>query len=123
MASNYRFNDDGLKKLSEAQVKALKKTGQAVLTDLVQKQKMPFDTGEMQNNRTFVDDSNVSSGEIIIKTIAPQARRLYYHPEYNFQQGKNANAGGRWFDDYLPNGAEGDLPTKIYAELVRREIT
>ena len=116
------FNDNTLNKLVNAQMKALAKTGEAVLTDLVQSGTMPFDTGEMQNNRTFVDRSDISKGEVSIRTNSPQARRLYYHPEYNFQTGKNANAGGRWFDPYLADGKKGEFVQKTFAELMRREI-
>lgn len=116
------FNDGTLKKLSNGASRALAKTGQAVLTDLVQNQTMPFDIGEMQNNRTTVDMSNVDKGEVAIRTTAPQARRLYYHPEYNFQQGKNANAGARWFDPYLPDGKKGKFVQETFSKLMRREI-
>lgn len=117
-----KFNDNTLNKLANAQLKALAKTGEAVLTDLVQSGTMPFDTGEMQNNRTFVDMSNISKGEVSIKTTAPQARRLYYHPEYNFQTGKNTKAGGRWFDPYLTDGKKGKFVQETFTELMRREI-
>ena len=116
------FNDDALNRLADASVRALAKTGQVVLTDIVQSATMPFETGEMQNNRTFVDMKNIGKGEVAIRTTAPQARRLYYHPEYNFQQGKNANAGGRWFDPYLPDGKKGDFIQKTYSKLMRREL-
>lgn len=116
------FNDAALNRLADAQIRALSKTGQAVLTDLVQSGTMPFDTGEMQNNRTSVDTSNIGKGEVVIRTTAPQARRLYYHPEYNFQQGKNANAGGRWFDPYKSGGKKHTFVKKAYATLFKREL-
>lgn len=116
------FNDRTLKKLADGATRALAKTGQAVLTDLVQSGTMPFASGEMQNNRTSVDMSDISKGKVTIKTVSPQARRLYYHPEYNFQKGKNANAGGRWFDPYLPDGKKGEFIQNTFAKLMRREI-
>lgn len=120
--SNIEFNNNTLNKLKNAQPKALHKTGQAVLTDIVQRQVMPFDTGEMQNNRTTVDASELNRGIVVIKTTAPQARRLYYHPEYNFQKGKNGNAGGRWFDDYKTDGQRAKFVQNTFTELMRREI-
>lgn len=116
------FNDGALNRLADAQTRALAKTGQVVLTDIVQSATMPFDHGDMQNNMTSVDMSNIGKGAVVIKTTAPQARRLYYHPEYNFQKGKNANAGGRWFDPYLPGGKKGNFIQKAFSELMRREI-
>ena len=117
---NIEFNDAAIAKSEQAQKDALKQTGHTLLTDIVQKQVMPFDTGEMQNNRTFVDTS--SENEIVIRTTAPQARRLYFHPEYNFQKGKNQNAGGRWFDRYLPGGVGEKLPAKHFAFNLRRRL-
>lgn len=40
--------------------------------------------------------TQIGSGEI--KWDTPYARRLYYHPEYNFSTEKNAQAGGYWFE-------------------------
>lgn len=118
-----KFNDNTLNKLANAQLKSLAKTGEAVLTDLVQSQTIPMDNvGTLQNNSTFVDKSNISKGEISIRSNTPYARRLYYHPEYNFQHGYNANAGGRWFDPYLADGKKGKFVQETFAEMMRREI-
>lgn len=117
---NIEFNDAAIAKIEQAQKDALKQTGHTLLTDIVQKQVMPFESGEMQNNRTFVDTS--SENEVVIRTTAPQARRLYFHPEYNFQKGKNQNAGGRWFDRYLPGGVDDKLPAKHFAFNLRRRL-
>ncbi len=40
--------------------------------------------------------TQIGSGKI--KWNTPYARRLYYHPEYNFSQEHNAHAGGYWFE-------------------------
>lgn len=116
----FELNEAMIAKIEKAQTEALKQTGHTLLTDMVQKQVMPFDTGEMQNNRTFVETP--SEQEVVIRTSAPQARRLYFHPEYNFQQGKNKNAGGRWFDRYLPGGADEKLPAQHFAFNLRRRL-
>ena len=42
---------------------ALIDTAEAVKTDLIQSQTMPFDTGTMQNDSTFVDDKKVINKE------------------------------------------------------------
>lgn len=55
---------------------------------------MPFD------HHTLIESSQIQtqigSGELTWNT--PGARRLYYHPEYNFSKEKNADAGGYWFE-------------------------
>ena len=104
-----KMNAAALSTLSTAQRQALEMTGQQVLNDLRNSQTMPFDTGNMQNDQTFVDDSKSSQGHVSIVTDAPQARRLYFHPEYNFQTGKNPSAGAGWFDPYI----DGEKTSKV----------
>lgn len=87
--------------LETAALKSAEVALEQVHTDLVSSQTMPFDTGDMQNNQTFV--ATTQNGATIV-TGSPQARRLYYHPEYHFQQGKNANAGAGWFEPYVSGG-------------------
>ena len=95
------MNHAALRAISDAQRQALEMTGQQVLNDLRNSQTMPFDTGNMQNDQTFLDDGKSSHGQVSIVTDAPQARRLYFHPEYNFQTGKNPSAGAGWFEPYI----------------------
>ena len=50
-----KINTQRLRELSQAQVTALEKTAEALHTEVVQAQVMPFDTGNLQNDNTFVD--------------------------------------------------------------------
>lgn len=95
------MNQSAIRSLSKAQRQALEMTGQQVLGDLRDSKTMPFDTGDMQNDQTYMDDTKSSQGQVSVVTDAPQARRLYFHPEYNFQTGKNPSAGAGWFDPYI----------------------
>ena len=104
-----KMNQSALQTLSKAPRQALEMTGHQVLNDLRNAQTMPFDTGNMQNDQTFVDDSKSEQGQFSIVTDVPQARRLYFHPEYNFQKGKNPNAGAGWFEPYI----DGDKAKKV----------
>lgn len=103
------MNQQALSTLVKSHSQALEMTGQQVLNDVRDEQTMPFDTGNMQNDQTYMDDSKSSQGQVSIVTDAPQARRLYFHPKYNFQQGKNPNAGAGWFDPYI----DGDKHSKV----------
>lgn len=113
------MNQQALSSLVKAQRQALEMTGQQVLGDLRNSQTMPFDTGDMQNDQTALDDTKSSKGKVSIVTDAPQARRLYFHPEYNFQKGKNPSAGAGWFDPYI----DGDKRKKVkewFKQFMRR---
>lgn len=97
--------------LEAAALKSAEVAMEQVHTDLVSSQTMPFDTGDMQNNQTFV--ATTQNGATIV-TGSPQARRLYYHPEYHFQQGKNANAGAGWFEPYVSGGKKDLAVMRLY---------
>lgn len=99
-----KMNNVAIRALARAHTQAMEMTCQQVLNDLRNSQTMPFDTGTMQNVQTFVTRSKTTTGKSSVTTIvtdAPQARRLYFHPEYNFQKGKNPNAGAGWFEPYI----------------------
>ena len=99
VTSRIELNMSVLNMLDNAQLDALAMTADATLTELRDRQVMPFDTGNLQNDSTFVDDSQKTTVSIV--TTAPQARRLYFHPEYNFKRANNSRAGGKWFESFL----------------------
>ena len=99
VTSRVELNYSVLNELDNAQYEALAMTADATLTELRDRQVMPFDTGNLQNNSTFVDDSQRDKVSIVSST--PYARRLYFHPEYNYRRGNNASAGGKWFESFL----------------------
>lgn len=109
-----------LKKLEKAQIQALEVTAEALHTEVVQAQVMPFESGNLQNESTFVDLSKIASGEATLVNDTPYARRLYYHPEYNFQKGENPNARGEWYEDWLPGGGKEDFAPKAYAAYYKK---
>ena len=57
-----KINTQRLRELSQAQVTALEKTAEALHTEVVQAQVMPFDTGNLQNDNTFVDYTYSKAG-------------------------------------------------------------
>ena len=114
-----KMNQSAISTIAKAHRQALEMTGQQVLNDLRNEQTMPFDTGNLQNEQTYVDDSKSSKGVVSIVSDAPQARRLYFHPEYNFQQGKNPNAGAGWFDPYI-DGNKAKQVKQWFKQFVKR---
>ena len=95
--STVKLNMAKIHKLTQASVTALERTAEALHTEVVQAQVMPFETGHLQEDATFVDYSESSQGKVSLVTSTPYARRLYYHPEYNFQTDENPFAGGEWY--------------------------
>lgn len=108
-------------KLEAAALPAAAKTIEALKTDVIAAQVMPFDTGDMQNNQTFTvteEDGDGVTSRLV--TGAPQARRLYYHPEYNFQTVHNPNAGGEWLEPWL-EGDRKEFLQDTFTELYKKE--
>lgn len=112
-----------IKRLEAAAVTAAGKTGEAVLAEIRSAQVMPFDNGTMQNADTYATET-YRDGEAVcvdIITDSPQARRLYYHPEYDFQTVNNPNAGGMWYEPWLSGGIEEDFAEETFMRLFAEE--
>ena len=114
VTSRIELNYSVLNMLDNAQFEPLSQTADATLTELRDRQVMPFDTGNLQNDSTFVDDSQKTTVSIVSST--PYARRLYFHPEYNYRRGNNASAGGKWFESFLND----DFIANAYAKLLKQ---
>lgn len=114
------FYDSIINALEEAALEALDATGEQLLTDVTNAQIMPFDVGTMQNDATYVDHSHRANGQVTLLVDEPYARRLYYHPEYNFQTVNNPNAKGLWFEDWADGGKYANKARENYAAFYKR---
>jgi hypothetical protein len=94
------LNNSNISKLIEAQKQAIEMTMEAVLSDIKTSAVTPKHTGELERSG-FVDTSQLEKFIVSIVYDTPYARRLYWHPEYNFCQNKNKNAQGLWMQSYL----------------------
>ena len=119
VSSTVRLNEARIRELTRQQYISLAQTADAILTDLRDSQTMPFDTGNLQNDSTFIDDSEKEQGRVSVVSATPYARRLYYHPEYDFRHTNNANAGGKWFEPYI-SGNKSNFARDTFAELFKR---
>lgn len=115
-----KLNLPKIRQLTEAQITALEQTADLVHDEVGQAQVFPRDTGNLQNESTFLDKSQSSHGKVSIVSTTRYARRLYFHPEYHFSKEENPNARGKWYTDWLPGGKEADLATKAFKENYRR---
>lgn len=118
--STVKINMSRLNELTQAAVVALEQTAEALHTEVVQAQVMPFDTGNLQNESTFVDCSRIREGTVSIVISTPYARRLYYHPEYNFQKDENPNAKGHWFEDWEEGGCKADFVPETFKKIYKK---
>ena len=119
VTSKINFKNNTL--IKQIAIQSLVETADAVKRDLQRSKTMPYDTGELQNRGTSVDDSNKNSGKVSVVSDKPYARRMYMHPEYKFYKGHNKNAGGEWFESYI-NGNKKDFAKKKFAKIMKGKL-
>lgn len=120
VSSSVKLNFPKIRQLTEAQVKALEETAEAMHTNVVQEQVVPRDTGNLQNESFFADYSESRYGKVTLVHSTPYARKLYFHPEYHFSKDENPNAKGKWFADWQEGGKYQDFAMKSFKEIYRR---
>lgn len=122
--TDVQINDGAVHAIEQAMIRAAEKAIDATLTDVKAAQVMPFDTGDMQNNSTYTAFAEKKRSEITTRVItdAPQARRLYYHPEYNFQTVNNPNAGAEWFEPWGDGGERSDFFANTFRKHLSEEL-
>jgi len=120
VSSKIKLNMPVVKQLDKAKVAALRMTGDALLTQVKNTQVMPFDTSILQNDSTAVDYSQSANGVVKIVSSTPYARRLYFHPEYNFSRKENIAAGGKWFAQWLEGGTRQNFCSQTFTKIYRR---
>ena len=117
-----KLDEAALARLDGAAKAAALETVEAVKTDLVSSQTMPFDTGAMQGSLHTEQFDAADESHTVLQTDGPQARRLYFHPEYNFQRGKNPNAGAAWYGPYEAGGAKERFIPDTFAARMKEKI-
>lgn len=117
--SKITINQNALEQLTGKAITALEMTGEALHTEVVQSEIMPRDGGALQNEKTFVDYSKSDQGIVSLVSEGPYARRLYYHPEYNFQKFENAFAGGKWLEPWMKGGKQEKFCPDAFAKFYK----
>jgi hypothetical protein len=114
---NIKLDNQKIAKLEEVYLKALEMTAEAILSDIRTSAVVPKDTGELERSG-FVDLSDIKNAIARIVFDTPYARRLYWHPEYNFRTDKNVNAKGKWMEDYL-SGEKKQFVIDTYSKFLK----
>ena len=119
--STVTINLPKLEQLTAGAGRALELTAAALLSEVKNAEVFPFKTGNLQNESTFVDSGHSSEGSVELVSDTPYARRLYYHPEYNFNREFNIAAGGEWYKPWLPGGTQDDFVQKTFEKFYKKE--
>ena len=133
MKVSAKLNHKNIAYVKKMAVQSLVETADALRSDLEQSQTMPFDTGALQNRDggvsrngekvvgTRVNKTMAKSGKVTIFSSSSYARRLYFHPEYNFQTTHNPKAGGMWFEPYIA-GKKKAFARKAFAKIMKGKL-
>lgn len=123
MCADIKLDMGALDRISQAVRAAALETVGDLRRDVESAHVMPFDTGDMQNNKTFVLQEQIGAEvHTLLSTDGPYARRLYNHPEYNFQTGNNPNAQGEWLTPWLPGGDREKFLPDTFAERLKERM-
>lgn len=139
VSSKVNLNMPKLRQLDQASVTALEQTADLLHGEIVHARIVPRKDGALQGESFFVDMSHSASGQVRLVHATPYARRLYFHPEYDFRKGPweeewtdkqgkkhhlthegNPNAKGLWFEDYEAGGKYEDFCKKAFETIYRR---
>lgn len=118
VTAKVKLDKSKMAELEKIQRQALEMTATAVLTDIVASAVVPKDLGELERSG-FVDTSEILQGVVSIVFSTPYARRLYWHPEYNFRQDKNPNARGKWMEPYHTAGQKREWVIETYRKFLQ----
>lgn len=130
VGSRIVINQSMIKQIKRNAVTALEMTGDYVLGEVVDKQVVPFgdsfehggDThqgGTLQESG-YVDKKKSSQGHVSIAFNTPYARRMYFHPEYNFRKIDNPHAKGLWLEDWTEKGKYANEVKQAYAFFLKQ---
>jgi len=115
----FKADNQAIKQLELAQKTALAKTGTALIARIQELGIVPYNIGELQRS-AFIDESQLERLVIALIYDQPYARRLYWHPEYNFRKDKNPNAQGKWMERFI-TGEDKDWVKNTFMKLFKEE--
>lgn len=130
VSSKVSFDFGKISALEKNSITALEQTAEALHTEVANAEVVPFKDGALHEEQFFVDSTQISRGTVSLVHSTPYARRLYYHPEYNFHRevwsdskgthGANAMAQGKWLRFWLPGGTRQNFCQETFSKTYRR---
>ena len=112
-----KMNDRKILLLSKAQKQAALLTMEALKRDIEKSEVVPRNRGTLEES-VVVNTGFFNKGALKLEYNTPYARRLYYHPEYNFSHDENENAQGKWLEAYT-SGEKKDYARDVYKKIFK----
>lgn len=113
------INQEVIEQLRVKVYESAMRTAEELHADLVNSHTMPKNTGDLERGNAVVPiEYSKKRVAVALTNSLPYARRLHYHPEYNFSTAKNPNAGGEWLKPYLPGGEKENFVPDTFKEIM-----
>lgn len=119
MANKILIKSSANLRIMIAQRRALLATADQIVGDVNSNQTVPKDTGALEDS--VMIKSDLSGKRVRISYNTPYARRLYFHPELNFNRALNINAGAGWLDTYK-DGSGNEWVISTFSKMLEREM-
>jgi len=127
------WDEKGLQHINDAMRKALMLSGDLLQNEIRNEQVIPRMDGTLSGEAFRVNKSRAKDGIIRFEFNTAYARRLYFHPEYNFHKAPwvdkkgnkhdgNPNAQAEWMRLWMSGGKYEKRPADIFAKALKRFI-
>ena len=95
-----KIDEKALKNVDKAVKITTKEFTKALGDILIEKEVIPYKSGALQDSQTI---KGINQYAVRLTYNMPYASRVYYHPEFNFNQKHNKYAQGEWVEAVLGN--------------------
>ena len=128
-----KLDGNALRACKQAQIEALVESAKTLQDTIREEGVIPRMDNHLAGEKFTINVSEAKRGVIYLEHEGPYARRLYFHPEYNFHKspwvdkdGKehlgNRNAMAYWFSWWEEGGKYHRVPASLYADALRRRM-
>ena len=117
--AQFKWDMAGLRKVDSKMADTLAKSAYVLQDDIREAQVVPRALGTLQGEAFTVDPTTAHRGFVTLNFNTPYARRLYYHPEYNFRTDENPNAQGEWMRHWMKGGKYEKRFSQIFRGLLK----
>jgi len=114
--TTFKWDKEGYNVFKEqVQVKAINNTSFKLMNEISDAGVVPFDTGNLQDKKVRVSKATLKVKHAFIVWSTRYAARLFYHPEFNFKNGRI----GRWTDQWF-KGSKRSRIVELFAESMKK---
>lgn len=127
--NNFKWDTAGLKKVDDRMTRALASSAYVLQDEIREAQVIPRMDGTLSGEAFYVDTATAKQGYVTLGFNTPYARRLYFHPEYNFHKSPwsdskgnhdgNPNAQGLWMRHWMKGGKYEKRFSQIFKALLK----